>query len=513
MSFSQTYPQVPEEVFLRESLGENGDSTPTLHGKVDVLQTSSNAIESDIATLQTRVGTPVSGTVSSNVEGVQSYLSDTVVGSYLGDASIGLAKIVDEINANEVKIDAVNTKLGTPSGVSVSADIAAIKAQTAEIETDTQDIQSKIGATTTGTLTADIAAVQATVEGLQNDTTFSAYVPDQLERPKSGDPAIDYIILVDHKNSSGAMENFDSAPVVALANMTGTNRSTYLYNAAGTQTQTMDADATGQYSLRIRISATTDIENLVATITGIENTVTRVKRIPCRVDESFSDHFNTADRTTINDTKTNTETILTRIGTPSSGTVSSHVEAAETISQETEDKVDIVDGVVDNILLDTSAIKGTGFGAGDSLKEISDKIDVLSGGAQPGVATKVSGLLAQGESEEIELSSTEGFFPKNAEIFQVTVKPATQTSSNFEVTIYEKSGQTGTNYIFRKWIKAKATVAPNGLFATAYGDIFLNQDTTPTNKMYVRVSNVTDSGSSAFTVTVRYKTLGAIAVS
>ncbi len=36
-------------------------------------------------------------------------------------------------------------RLGAPAGASVSADVAAVKAQTAAIETDTQDLQTQIG--------------------------------------------------------------------------------------------------------------------------------------------------------------------------------------------------------------------------------------------------------------------------------------------------------------------------------------------------------------------------------
>lgn len=41
-------------------------------------------------------------------------------------------------------------RLGAPAGASVSADVAAVKAQTAAIETDTQDIQARLPAALTG---------------------------------------------------------------------------------------------------------------------------------------------------------------------------------------------------------------------------------------------------------------------------------------------------------------------------------------------------------------------------
>lgn len=51
-------------------------------------------------------------------------------------------------------------RLGAPAGASVSADVAAVKAQTAAIETDTQDIQSRIpAALVSGRMDASVGAV------------------------------------------------------------------------------------------------------------------------------------------------------------------------------------------------------------------------------------------------------------------------------------------------------------------------------------------------------------------
>lgn len=55
--------------------------------------------------------------------------------------------------------DAVLALLGTPAGASVSADVAAVKAQTAAIETDTQDVQSRLPAALVG------GRIDATVDG------------------------------------------------------------------------------------------------------------------------------------------------------------------------------------------------------------------------------------------------------------------------------------------------------------------------------------------------------------
>lgn len=56
-------------------------------------------------------------------------------------------------------------RLGAPAGASVSADVAAVKAQTAAIETDTQDIQSRIpAALVSGRMDASVGAVASGVD-------------------------------------------------------------------------------------------------------------------------------------------------------------------------------------------------------------------------------------------------------------------------------------------------------------------------------------------------------------
>jgi hypothetical protein len=60
--------------------------------------------------------------------------------------------------------DAVLAILGTPAGASLSADVAAVKAQTAAIETDTQDIQGRLpAALVSGRIDASVGAMAANV--------------------------------------------------------------------------------------------------------------------------------------------------------------------------------------------------------------------------------------------------------------------------------------------------------------------------------------------------------------
>lgn len=61
-------------------------------------------------------------------------------------------------------------RLGAPAGASVSADVAAVKAQTAAIETDTQDIQSRLPAALTGdgNIKADTLAISGDTTAADN---------------------------------------------------------------------------------------------------------------------------------------------------------------------------------------------------------------------------------------------------------------------------------------------------------------------------------------------------------
>jgi hypothetical protein len=67
-------------------------------------------------------------------------------------------------------IDNIYSRLGAPVGASISADVAAVKAQTGEIETDTQNLQSRIGNAVGASISADIAAVKAQVGEVEVDT-------------------------------------------------------------------------------------------------------------------------------------------------------------------------------------------------------------------------------------------------------------------------------------------------------------------------------------------------------
>jgi hypothetical protein len=95
------------------------------------------------------IGTNVNATVSSRA--TQTSVDDVPTNAELATA-LGTAD------------DAVLAILGTPVGASLSADVAAVKTQTAAIETDTQDIQSRLpAALVSGRIDASVGAMAANV--------------------------------------------------------------------------------------------------------------------------------------------------------------------------------------------------------------------------------------------------------------------------------------------------------------------------------------------------------------
>jgi hypothetical protein len=77
-------------------------------------------------------------------------------GAIPGATAPTATEIRQEIDNNSTQL----AKLGAPAGATISADIAAVKAQTAAIETDTQDIQNRLpAALVSGRMASDAVAI------------------------------------------------------------------------------------------------------------------------------------------------------------------------------------------------------------------------------------------------------------------------------------------------------------------------------------------------------------------
>lgn len=120
------------------------------------------------------------------------------------------AILVDTGTTVPATIAAINTKLGTPAGVDMSTDIAAIQADTNAIEVDTQDIQSKIGTPVTS-VAADIAAVQADLPlKLTKNTAFTGFMFKMVDETDGYTPETGKTIT--------AERSLDGAAFAACAN-------------------------------------------------------------------------------------------------------------------------------------------------------------------------------------------------------------------------------------------------------------------------------------------------------
>lgn len=103
-------------------------------------------------------------------------------------------------------------RIGAPVGASISADVAAVKSQTAAIETDTQDIQSRLpAALVSGRIDASAGAVA------NNAITASAIAADAITAAKIADGAIDAATFAAGAINAAAVANgaIDAATLAA----------------------------------------------------------------------------------------------------------------------------------------------------------------------------------------------------------------------------------------------------------------------------------------------------------
>jgi hypothetical protein len=111
-------------------------------------------------------------------------------------------------------------RLGAPAGASVSADVAAVKSQTAAIETDTQDIQSRIpAALVSGRIDASVGAMAS------NTLTASALATDAVTEIQSGLATSSALATTDGKVDSILTDTGTTIPaqISGLNNLSSTD--------------------------------------------------------------------------------------------------------------------------------------------------------------------------------------------------------------------------------------------------------------------------------------------------
>ncbi|MGH9857268.1 MAG: hypothetical protein ACRD4B_05430, partial [Acidobacteriota bacterium] len=136
----------------------------------------------------------VVATVGNGFSAAKQYavFSTLLVDSQNPTGMIGEFAVDEFITADLTAIKIEVNKIGSPAGASVSADIAAVKAQTAAIEADTQDIQTNIGVPAGVSVSADIAAVKAVADAVSVETDGIATIDGKVD---TIDGNVDAILL------------------------------------------------------------------------------------------------------------------------------------------------------------------------------------------------------------------------------------------------------------------------------------------------------------------------------
>ena len=145
-------------------------------------------------------------------------------------------------------VDDIDIKLGAPAGASVSADIAAVKADTAATRVDLES--------SANSLSTILAAVQA----IQNNAGFAMAIPTTLIKPLSGSNAYrGYITVYNAKNA--LVDPDTNSILVTLVNQAGADRSSYLVgNSSGSAPAVRDS--VGNYHIDLSIPSTAAQEEL-----------------------------------------------------------------------------------------------------------------------------------------------------------------------------------------------------------------------------------------------------------
>jgi hypothetical protein len=88
----------------------------------------------------------------------------------LSATDIQLCDTITTYTGNTVQTGDAFARLGAPAGASVSADVAAVKTDSAAILVDTADMQPKLGTPAGASISADIATVDSNVDAIKVNT-------------------------------------------------------------------------------------------------------------------------------------------------------------------------------------------------------------------------------------------------------------------------------------------------------------------------------------------------------
>lgn len=156
-------PRLDVDVSTRESEASASARAATNQNEHDTTQAGIAAVQADTDDIQSRIGTPAGASLSADVASVKSD-SSTLVSRLTAPRAANLDNLDATVSSREAEADAA-TRAATNQGEhdNTQSAIAAVQA-------DTDDIQSKIGTPAGASVSADVAAVKSDTAGIKTKT-------------------------------------------------------------------------------------------------------------------------------------------------------------------------------------------------------------------------------------------------------------------------------------------------------------------------------------------------------
>ncbi len=141
----------------------------------------------------------------------------------------------------------------------------AIRDKLTDVETDTQDIQTKIGTPAGASVSADIATNLGAIQNIQNNTRLTSAIPSYMLVPGSGNNV--YKVSVNFYDTDGNMEDPDSNDLgIKASTFDGSSKSALLYQDSAVTSPLTNSGisgykklvriGTGQYECYVKIAST-----------------------------------------------------------------------------------------------------------------------------------------------------------------------------------------------------------------------------------------------------------------
>jgi len=339
--------------------GADGDTLETLSDQVDLTALEAN-VEGHVTTALNTYDPPTKAeldaavaplALEANVEGHVTSALNTYDPPTKAELDTAEANIIAEVDANEVKIDALQTDLTVIKGAGF----------------DSGDSLKAAG--------DERAVIEGKIDDISNVTRFRTTAPSPFEVPSSG--SVDYRIHVNLEDTTGNPEDPDADTItVGVTNQVGTDRS------ANLSSTTMVKESTGRYRVDYTVASTHPLEQLMFTFTYDEGGVTFVKNMDRLVTDAAEVGYTATDRSRDDQIALETPQIL-----------------ADTNDIQTRLPAALVGGRMDS---DVGNIQAA------ALSQINTELEVTSGHGAGSWQTGGAGLTAQQVRDAMKLAPTGG---------------------------------------------------------------------------------------------------------